>query len=483
VKRSWSIPKPTNTSNGSTLKPGEPDYGGYLKAYSNREVPFRFRGIGFRFALSLGLFSSADIDRGTRLLLKVLSRLLDESMGGILPGRVLDAGCGIGIIGICAARALMAAGAESLRLRAQDRDELARIFSGGNAVKNGIPPGLFSARTESLLASPAGETWDLILSNIPAKAGAPVLEDFVPRSTGILAPEGRVLIVAVNTLADFFRRRINASARLLGEEAGPGHTVFVYARPPAPKGETAAGSSREESFLKAHRFYLRNSGDYEMEGAGYHIDSVYGAAEFDRPCGAAEAAARLVCRLGPGKLFAPGPFLIHEGGQGHFSAWLLGFLRQKAPLPEPLILHGRNILALEAARDNTATAYPGGKGPIRIVPGVDLALDAEILRRAPAGHTGEGYRFIAAFPELVPRTGRLGDIWKALGTLLLPGGTALLSLPAAEAERFGRQKPGHGGEGEIPGQGGFIRLGDLKRQGFRAMAFRKEQEGLDQNFA
>jgi hypothetical protein len=375
----------------------------------------------------------------------------------------------------------MAAGAPPLAIRAQDRDDLARIFSGENAVKNGLPPTLFSAYTEPLLASPAGETWDLILSNIPAKAGTPVLEDFVPRSAGLLAPEGRALIVVVNTLADFFRRRIEGCAQLLGEEAGPGHTVFVYASPktPAPEGEAAAG------IPETRRFYLRNSGDYEMGGIGYHIDALYGAPGFDRPGPAAEAAARLVSRLGPEKLFAPGPFLIHQGGQGHFSAWLLGFLKQKAaPLPEALILHGRNILALEAARDNTAAAYPGGKGPIRVVPGVDLALDAELLRRAPDGHTGEGpaYRFIAAFPQIVPqsttavpRTGRFEDLWKALGSLILPGGAALLSLPAAEAERFDRKKPGAQG-GEASGEGGFIRLGDIKRQGFRAMAFRKEQK-------
>jgi hypothetical protein len=355
-------------------------------------------------------------------------------------------------------------------VRAQDRDELARIFSAENAAKNGVPPALFSAHTEPLLSSPAGETWDLILSNIPAKAGTPVLEDVIGRSARLLAPEGRVLIVAVNTLADFFRTRIRDSALLLREEAGPEHTVFVYTRPESavPRKETIAAANTKggafpcDRFLERQGFYLRNSGDYEMEGLSYHIDALFGAAEFDRPGLAAEAAARLVCRLGPEKLFAPGAFLIHEGGQGHFSAWLLGFLRQNAvPLPETLILHGRNILALEAARNNTAAAASGDRPRIRTLPGVDLGLDREFLRGALAAYTGEGaYRFIAAFPETVPRTHRSGDLWEALGELLLPGGTALLSLPATEAERFDRKKPG-----------GFTRLGDIKRRGFRAMAF------------
>jgi hypothetical protein len=365
----------------------------------------------------------------------------------------------------------MAAGLPSLKVRAQDRDDLARIFSGGNALKNSLPPALFSAHTEPLLASAAGETWDLILSNIPAKAGRPVLEDFVPRSAGLLSPEGRALIVAVNSLADFFRTRIKASARLLGEEAGPEHRVFVYAPP-----ETRPSGGAAASFPEIRRVYLRNSGDYMMEGLGYRIEALHGAAEFDRPGPAAEAAARLLCRLGPEKLFAPGPFLIHEGGQGHFSAWLPGFLRQKALLPQALILHGRNIIALEAARYNTAAAYPGGETPIRIVPGMDLALDRELLSRALPGRSGReaaAYRFIAAFPEPVPQTRRYGEIWKALEALLLPGGAALLSLPATEAERFNRNKPE--GEGKSPGEGGFVCLGDLKRQGFRAMAFRKEQ--------
>jgi hypothetical protein len=492
-------------------------YEAYLQAYGSREVPFQFRGIGFCFVLSPGLFSSADVDRGTRALLKVFSRLLDEDLeqGRPLPRRVLDSGCGAGIIGICAARALAkAAGTEAagtvgrteaagmgtagpLRVRAQDRDDLARIFTLGNGARNGLAA-VLEARTEALLEGEAGETWDLILSNIPAKAGEPVLGDFIRRSAGLLAPGGRVLIVVVKTLADFFRSGIGDSgAALLREEAGPEHYVFVYGASP---GSTAPTVSIFASLKTPERpplwrpAYLRHSALYEMEGISYRISSVHGAAEFDRPGGAAETAAKLLCRLGagilpaipepsaaasgepfktPGEPFgAPVRVLIHEGGQGHFPLWFLEFLkRESAEPPQALVLHGRNILALEAARGSiTEAGHGGGRMELRLLPGVDLGLDRDLLtaerpRGDPPDGEGRGkaarqcYGFIAAFPDVVPGTRPYNRIWEGLGGLLLPGGIALIALPVAEADRLIKRKPP-----------GFTRLGDLKRRGFRALA-------------
>jgi SAM-dependent methyltransferase len=281
---------------------------------------------------------------------------MDEDMaaGRPLPRRVLDAGCGVGVIGICVARALAAgatdAAAENtakvpLLVHCQDRDELARLFTLENAAQNGIGdsganlsgPIVFSAHTEPLLSCEPGESFDLVLSNVPAKAGTPVLEDFVGRSLGLLdddsrhAPGGRIAIVVVNTLADFFRRAISdcANARLIREEAGVEHTVFVYSAvkgTPIPKAGPAG-----QALLEHYPFYLRGSASYEMEGLGYHIDAVHGAAEFDAPSMAAEAAARLLCRLDPAKLFSAGVSagLVHEGGQGHFPVWLLKLLEQR----------------------------------------------------------------------------------------------------------------------------------------------------------
>jgi hypothetical protein len=274
--------------------------------------------------------------------------------------------------------------------------------------------------------------------------------------------------VVVNTLADFFRAKIaGCGARLFREEAGAEHTVFVY----GVAGGANMGAAEifspgnRSSFLQSFPFYLRSSARYEMEGVGYHIDAVHGAAEFDSPSGAAEAAAKLLCRLGPVKLFSSevSAALIHEGGQGHFPVWLIKLLEQRElPGPNMLVLHGRNILGLEAARHNIAANSPGAASrQPRIVPGVELDQKLAELAAAEGLPAPQGYGFIAAFPQSVPQTDRFDSIWEGLKNLLLPGGAAILAFPSTEADRFDKRKPS-----------GFTRLGDLKRQGFRALGYR-----------
>jgi hypothetical protein len=346
----------------------------------------------------------------------------------------------------------------------------------------------------------------LILSNVPAKAGLPVLEHFIPRSAALLNLGGRVLVVVVNPLAELFRLRIPELGLSLGyHEAGKEHQVFMYGpgtggAPEEPgKGLNSAHNldrnieldlvynlnyntelnlalnfARGEApgaFLRENPAYLRNRGDYTMDGISYHIDAFQGLGDFDNPGGAIQAAAKLADRLGLNRKTLPPGILIHEPGQGHFPVWLLAYLGKKAA--GPLVFSGRNILALEASRHNAAA--PGAL--IRLVPAIDLASYRDALLAAAGGGTdgrgrtddgnaaasGEagrgGYGFIAAFPE--PRPGRLDAYWEGLEALLKPGGIALIALPSSEAERFDRKKPKR-----------FSRLGDLKRRGFRALAYR-----------
>ena len=456
-------------------------------------------GLDFSFGLSQGLFSSADIDSGTRFLLKVFSRILDEDIANhkTLPRQVLDSGCGVGVIGICAAKAIEAAGGKA-EIRCQDRDELGCVLTTYNAEINRIPSTALQAFTEPLLAGeplPA-ETenthWDLILSNIPAKAGAPVLEDFISRSAGLLNPGGRIIIVVVHTLADFFRQRItDTGSQIELEEKSPMHHVFVYGR-----GREAEPVKAGAGFIANNPFYHRDTVDCEIEEIPLHIETVYGAPEFDGPSASTLAAAKLIRRLGTEKLSAGNSLgenagnkkriLVHEPGQGFFPCFLLEFFKREFSLsshfqnnanvesyrlPE-LILSGRNILALEACRKNCNFGT--------IVPIPDLILGTDTLLQtatgdipqadaeSPVQNTARQYNLIITFPILLPQsslakeTDQLSAIWEAIRLLLAVDGIFIACFNSTDAERFDKRKPK-----------GFIRFGDIKRKGFRALAYKK----------
>ena len=395
-------------------------------------------------------------------MLKVFSDLLDENCFDPLTRSILDAGSGVGVLGICAAGALAEKGYDELRVRAQDRDELTRVFTLYNAAQNGIDEKTISAHIEPLLADCG--PFDLILTNIPAKAGKPVLEDFIPRSVRCLSSGGKALMVAVNTLADFFTETINEKAALLRTVKGSGHTVFLYG-----KNETRLPPKNENSkkyetgnLLEWNPSYMRCSVDLEMEKIPYKMKTVHGAENFDSAGGETEAAAKLAIRLEKEvrSCAAPERILIWEDDQGHFAAW---FEKHFTPVDMQFVLAGRNVLALEASLLNlraamvmimSAESLP--EHSIITVNAADLGLESEKIL---AG--GQCFSFIAAFPKKVPQTNTTEAFWESLKRISLPGAIILIGLPSTEAESFDRKKPK-----------GFTRLGDLKRKGFRALAYR-----------
>jgi len=441
----------------------EKNYSEFIDFYGTKEVTFNFRGRSYCFALSQELFSSADIDAGSRFLLKVFSDFLDKAEQ--IPCSILDSGCGTGVLGICAAGALAAlrppedsTPGMAFHVRAQDRDELARRFTEFNARRNGLSEEVLSAYTEPLLAGPEGRGWDLILTNIPAKAGLPVLEDFISRSAGLLTKNGRVFLVAVNTLADFFRTRIAAvGAPLIAEETGKEHTVFVYGKADSPAEQQSGPIVFDENFPHSCPFYIRNRSEYEMEGLPYSLDTVHGAPDFDNPGGAVQAAAKLAVKIdlaskmkssSAGGNTGQKALLIHDAGQGHFALWLARYLNGDYKW----VLSGRNIVALGAASAALRTVI-GRKGSITM-PAVDIFLDRERL-----GAAGAGGRFglIAFFPETMPD---IEAAWEGITALAAPEGLIITGMSSVEAERFDRKKPAE-----------WCRMGDIKRKGFRALAY------------
>jgi hypothetical protein len=178
-----------------------------------------------------------------------------------------------------------------------------------------------------------------------------------------------------------------------------------------------------------------------MEGVAYHIDSFHGVADFDSPSLAVQAAARLFVKLGLEEQLDEGPaaeapILVWEPDQGHFPVWLAKELTvnraNRANENRKWLLTGRNILALRASRHNLSAVID--KATIALLCVLRPQCEEPsltVLLRGPAS-------------------------WEGLETSRI----VLAALPSVEAGRFDKAKPQ-----------GFKRLGDLRRGGFRAMAY------------
>jgi 16S rRNA (guanine1207-N2)-methyltransferase len=146
-----------------------------------REVSFRFKDRLYVFETDRGVFSHRGVDRGTRLLLEALRvRPTDE---------ILDVGCGYGVIGIVAASQ-----APLGRAVLVDVNERAVELSRRNAARAGLRN--VEVRQGSLYEPVAGETFDLIVTNPPIRAGRAVVRAIIEGARAHLRPGGAFYLVA-----------------------------------------------------------------------------------------------------------------------------------------------------------------------------------------------------------------------------------------------------------------------------------------------
>ena len=114
-----------------------------------------------RFAVAQELFSSHDVDAGSRLLLRSLDLPSFPS-----EGHALDYGCGYGVLGL-AFREQM----PGWQVTLVDRDALAVGFSFWNADRPGMGDGSVRCRIGLGVDGGPANGWDLVLWNVPGKAG------------------------------------------------------------------------------------------------------------------------------------------------------------------------------------------------------------------------------------------------------------------------------------------------------------------------
>jgi 16S rRNA G1207 methylase RsmC len=158
-------------------------------ALIHKEVDFQFWGVKLKFYLSQSLFSSFDIDQGSKLLLKTIAQQLDPAHWKLL----IDVGCGTGVIGLALKKKF-----PHLKLLGLDRNAPAVAFSRINALLNQLDQNTTFCGTlgvKDFLTCGA----DCLVSNLPAKAGAPVLERLLTDLLQAHAEKGLVVIVIVQS--------------------------------------------------------------------------------------------------------------------------------------------------------------------------------------------------------------------------------------------------------------------------------------------
>jgi 16S rRNA (guanine1207-N2)-methyltransferase len=320
-------------------------------------------GIRLRFGASQDLFSSATIDAGTALLIRTLA---DKDYARAA-GSVLDIGCGYGPLGL-----FMAKLNPQASVRCTDRDLLAVQFTRFNAGLNGIK----DVDCAAMLDVGDGGPYDLILSNIPAKAGAAVITELLLRAARTLTANGVVAVVVIDRITELVESVLVANgATVLERVSARGYTCFHYL---GLGGESPAGS------MFTAGLYDRSKGTI---GSGTEITTVWGLPEFDTPSHDTELAAELV----PAGRRA----VVAFPGQGYLPRLLADRGASDVELLD------RDVLALANSERNLA-------GRAEVISTLTTGL-------APAG-TGYDVALLSLRPAALPSDGMLAELRAAMAT-------------------------------------------------------------------
>lgn len=143
-------------------------------------LQLELRGQSLRFYTDRGVFSKSGIDFGSQLLV--------ESVELAPNTRILDVGCGYGPIGLTLAKE-----EPSCHVTLVDVNNRALQLCQKNADLNQVSN--VRILESNLLESLAGESFDLILSNPPIRAGKHVVHGLFEQSIQALNPGGELWIV------------------------------------------------------------------------------------------------------------------------------------------------------------------------------------------------------------------------------------------------------------------------------------------------
>jgi len=290
----------------------------------NKIIDFTFFGEKLTFYLSHALFSSFDVDAGTKLLLKTIAKKIN--FGSMV--KVKDIGAGTGIIGICLKKRF-----PHIEVTFTDRDMLALDFTKINCELNNINDYNISGE---LGIECTAEEYDFIASNIPAKMGDKGFDDLLKKMLSSLKPMGICAIVVIKPLEEKIRAMLNGNnAHICFEEEGNAHWVCHFKASP-DYAKTQAANVLEP--------YLRGNLIFDFLGHSCKLRTVFNLPDFDTLGYQSELLLKLIEKENIG-----GICLFWNPLQGHIPV-IAG--RMFSGKITRYILASRDLLQLRISQDN-----------------------------------------------------------------------------------------------------------------------------------
>ena len=377
--------------------------------YVLKSLPLRFDGVDLTLKVSHALFSSHQIDEGTLLLLKTLAQKRVE-----FTGKALDCGCGTGPLALALAKRYV-----GLSVEARDRSVLACSFTAENARVNRVAVAVKPA----LLGDAEERSFDLVVANIPAKAGPPVLRWWWKRLFASVDPEGLVAVVVVAPLAEATLHDAQDAGWVLElQEKTPRYAVFHFRRPvgAAPQDDPSAYQRCQQTLTDGRR-----------------MTTFWGLPNFDSLDYPLQTQARVLENFTRQK---SDRVLVWEPGQGHSAL----MLKEAAWSESPLTVAGTDLLALRASQQNVPC-------PALLV--ADFAL--------LSGHLPPQDLIVMNW-QSTPRVPWISSVQKTLKTLLVPRGRVVLSGTSTDMARF------------LDQHRGFRLLDEARWRGFRSLVLENQ---------
>ena len=365
-----------------------------------KSVSLAWNDVRLSFDVAQDLFSSHQVDMGSRRLLESLERLeVHES------GQAADFGCGYGVLGIAWQTRW-----PNWSMDLIDRDALAVAFARHNAERSGVPSCQFF--TDVMLPQRHGG-YDCVLWNVPGKAGRTVISALRDQALDMLTEGGTLAIVVVNPLAILFtdpQGREEIAVDLVRE--GTEHTVVHLRR--------LSGAPRWHDGFE-HGAFDREPREFQQGGLEWTLQPVVGLPEYDELGHPTEVAIAALQKVDVG---SASRFLVVEPGVGHLAR----VAEMLCPEAHGVVV-GRDALALRStarSMEGTGHAYSEIWG----LPAVSVVEPVDVV--------------VAALPAQASESDIAAGL-DALGQCVAPSGEVILhgrSTEIARAERVVRRRNG-----------------------------------------